>query len=162
MTELPDPPKRRQGNPSMKKFDDLEQFESHIKDESWDNDFDFINAHVDYIPPFIMNEIHNNPEKIKDTMNNHSKKFVRNLHHHVDKHLLANLNTVSGIDYHFDKPTKESLGDKLVWHYKDEGDHGFPDSARRWKVELDVSCNGASPNVSVDMKSIPVTDDMNQ
>ncbi|ANZ73644.1 BA75_01125T0 [Komagataella pastoris] len=149
-------PRRDSNEPPFKKFDDLEMFETYLKGESWDNDFDFLHARLDYYPPFIRNEIHDDPEKIKPTMNNRSKKFVRNLHHHVDKHLLKQINDMVGIEYKFKREEEKLPDGRLIWRYKDESDHGFEGLDRRWAVEVDVECSPNDPTVIVDMRSIPL------
>ena len=61
--------------PTIKEFDELEQFESFVRDETWDNDFDYFHGRLHYYPPFVMKSCQNNLEKIKPTMN----KTPRNL-----------------------------------------------------------------------------------
>lgn len=157
-------PKTR--NSKEMSFDSLESFESYIKDESWDNEFDNLNIHLHYLPPFILHEIHDDEEKIKPTMNCHSKKFRRNLAHHLTKHLLPAIKEMSGIDYKFDKIGQElevnTLGTEshYKWHFKDETNHGFDEgeyqNREHWTVELDVESNSSDPFVNVDFRATPL------
>ncbi|CDK27108.1 unnamed protein product [Kuraishia capsulata CBS 1993] len=158
VTNLTPKPVRPVAGPSTKMFDDLDSFEQFLKDESWDDEYDFLHAKCAYIPPFVLSEIHNDMEKIKPTMNSRSKKFVRNLHHHLERHLLSEINRMSGVDYKFEKSHETKPDGKVVWHYRDYSDHGFgeKEGERKWKVEVDVECNPDSPYVSLEMKSIPL------
>lgn len=145
--------------PPRKDFDDLIAFESYIRDETWDNDYDYCHAHLSYYPPFIMKEIKGNLEKIKPTMNKNSRKFRRNLQHHIKRHLMAEMEKCSGFQMDFGKAVVEESPKNIVWKFKDEGNHGLPEEEedlynRHWKLELEVKCNNETPMVEVDYKAI--------
>lgn len=147
--------------PPRKDFDDVIAFESYIRDETWDNDFDYCHAHLAYYPPFILKEVHGNLDKIKPTMNKNSRKFRRNLHHHIKRHLMADMERCSGFQMDFGKATMEETPKSLTWKFSDQGDHGFTREEedmfnRHWKLELEVRCNNESPMVEVDYRAIPV------
>lgn len=147
--------------PPRRDFDELMAFESYIRDETWDNDFDYCHAHLSYYPPFILKECHDNLEKIKPTMNKNSRKFRRNLQHHVKKHLMIEMQKCSGFKMDFSKIGMEETPNSITWKYADEGDHGFDPSEedmydRHWKLELEVRCNNENPMVEVDYKAIPL------
>lgn len=147
--------------PPRKDFDDVVAFESYIRDETWDNDFDYCHAHLQYYPPFIMKEIKGNMEKIKPTMNKNSRKFRRNLQHHIKRHLMAEMAKCSGFQMDFGKAVMEESPKNIVWKFKDEGHHGFSEEEedlynRHWKLELEVKCNNENPMVEVDYKAIPL------
>lgn len=142
-------------------FDDLMAFESFIRDETWDNDFDYCHAHLTYYPPFILKEVHNNLDKIKPTMNKNSRKFKRNLQHHIKKHLMQDMQTCSGFQMDFNKVGMEETPTKVKWRFEDIGDHGFSKEEeemfdRHWKLELEVTCNNENPLVEVDYKATPI------
>ncbi|OUM53817.1 hypothetical protein BVG19_g3138 [[Candida] boidinii] len=151
--------------PSIKTFDDLNSFEHYIKGETFDNDFDYYHAKLNYLPPFVLNEIHDNLEKIKPTMNARSKKFVRHLNHHIKRHLLTDIQTMSGVDYKFEKAHVERLQDgRIIFHFKDYSDHGFDQEARsvnrHWSIDLDVECFPDNPYVNIDLKSLPIEEEI--
>ncbi|ODV85852.1 hypothetical protein CANARDRAFT_179555, partial [[Candida] arabinofermentans NRRL YB-2248] len=168
MEHLSAPPTRRSSmivkvqEPPLRQFEDLYAFEQFLKDETWDNDFDYYHLRLNYLPPFIMNTIHNNLEKIKPTMNSRSKKFIRNLNHHIKRHLLQEINYYSGVDYNFEKAMIEKKDDgRVLFHFRDYSDHGFDEEEfknvdRHWKLDLDIECSPESPYVSIDMKSMPI------
>ncbi|ODV82704.1 hypothetical protein CANARDRAFT_30622 [[Candida] arabinofermentans NRRL YB-2248] len=163
LDHLTTPPKVRTSHDV--KFDNLEQFEAYIKDESWDNEFDNLNAHLTYLPPFIMHEIHDNEENIKPQMNCLNKKFRRQLHHHLVKHLIPDISKMAGVDYQFDKAEEEQISNAYgtstiyKWHFKDESNHGFDEkefeSRNHWIAELNVESNSSDPFVTVDFKCVP-------
>ncbi|CUM65766.1 uncharacterized protein PRCAT00003414001 [Priceomyces carsonii] len=147
--------------PPMRDFDDLHAFESYIRDETWDNEFDYCHAHLSYYPPFVMKEIRNNMDKIKPTMNKNSRKFRRNLQHHVKRHLMAEMAKCSGYEMDFNKIGMEESPNKITWKYEDSGLHGLPEEeedlyGRHWKLMLEVSCNNESPLVEVDYRAMPI------
>lgn len=147
--------------PPRKDFDDLVAFESYIRDETWDNDFDYCHAHLSYYPPFIMKEVHNNVDKIKPTMNKNSRKFRRNLQHHIKRHLMKEMQMCSGFEMDFGKAKMEETPKSIVWTFEDAGLHGFSQEEedmfdRHWKLELQVKCNNENPMVEVDYKAIPI------
>lgn len=146
-------------------FDNLEQFENYIKDESWDNEYDNLDVHLKYLPPFIMHEIHDNEENIKPQMNCLNKKFRRQLQHHFVKHLIPDISKMAGVDYKFAKAQEEQVsnayGTSTVyrWHFEDESNHGFEEEEyqirNHWKAELDIESNSSDPFVSVSFKCVP-------
>ena len=147
--------------PPRRDFDDLMAFEGFIRDETWDNDFDYCHAHLTYYPPFIMKEVHNNLDKIKPTMNKNSRKFKRNLQHHIKKHLMHDMETCSGFKMDFNKVGMVETPTKVKWRFEDMGDHGFSKEeedmyGRHWKLELEVTCNNENPLVEVDYKATPI------
>ncbi|ODQ83219.1 hypothetical protein BABINDRAFT_159656 [Babjeviella inositovora NRRL Y-12698] len=157
INEIGPAPRRPSQIPPVREFDELISFEQYLQDETWDNEFDFVHAKLKYYPPFIMAECKNDPEKIKDTMNKKSRKFIRNLNHHIDKHLLKEINERSGLVMNLKKVDAKDSFEKLVWSYVDEGNHGIDDSVpRKFKVSMDVTCNNENPCVIVDYKSIPI------
>ncbi|KAG7822840.1 hypothetical protein KL909_004005 [Ogataea angusta] len=144
--------------PPLRKFDDIVAFEQYLKDETWDNEFDYFHLRVNYLPPFVLHSIHDNPEKIKPTMNSRSRKFVRHLGHHIKRHLLSEINYYTGVNYNFEKAVVEHRPDgSILFHLHDYSDHGYGEETdrynRHWKVDLDVKCNPENPYVEVDMKS---------
>lgn len=146
--------------PPRKDFDDLVAFESYIRDETWDNDFDYCHAHLSYYPPFILKEVHDNLDKIKPTMNKNSRKFRRNLQHHIKRHLMVDMERCSGFQMDFGKATMDETPRNITWKFEDSGDHGFDKEEndlydRHWKLELQVKCNNENPLVEVDYKAIP-------
>ncbi|WPK25278.1 hypothetical protein PUMCH_002589 [Australozyma saopauloensis] len=147
--------------PPRKDFDDIVAFESYIRDETWDNDFDYCHAHLNYYPPFILKEVHGNLDKIKPTMNKNSRKFRRNLQHHIKRHLMPDMAKCSGFQMDFGKAVMEETPKAITWKFQDAGDHGFDKEEedmydRHWKLELQVKCNNENPMVEVDYKSVPV------
>ncbi|EEQ38297.1 putative respiratory growth induced protein [Clavispora lusitaniae] len=147
--------------PPRKDFEDLASFESYIRDETWDNEFDYCHAHLTYYPPFVLKEVHDDIEKIKPTMNKNSSKFRRNLQHHIQRHLILEMEKCCGFEMDFGKAKMEETPKNIIWRYEDSGDHGFPKEEedkfnRHWKLELEVSCNNENPLVQVDYKAIPV------
>lgn len=147
--------------PPRKDFDDLVSFESYIRDETWDNDFDYCHAHLSYYPPFILKEVHNNLDKIKPTMNKNSRKFRRNLQHHIKRHLMQEMQMCSGFQMDFGKAVVEETPKNITWKFLDAGHHGFAEEEeqlfdRHWKLELEVKCNNESPLVEVDYRAIPL------
>ncbi|GMF05006.1 unnamed protein product [Ambrosiozyma monospora] len=159
---LDPPPKVRASR--EQKFDKLEQFEEYIKNESWDNEFDNIDITLEYLPPFIVHEIHGDENNIKESMTALNKKFRRHLHQHLTKHLIPEINKMAGINYKFKKIDEElvpnTYGTSSVyhWHYEDKSNHGFEDAEyekrNHWKVELDVTCNSDNPYVTVHFQCI--------
>lgn len=147
--------------PPRKDFDDVVAFESYIRDETWDNDFDYCHAHLAYYPPFILKEVHNNLDKIKPTMNKNSRKFRRNLQHHIKRHLMQEMQKCSGFQMDFGKASMEETPKNITWKFQDSGHHGFSEEEeelfnRHWKLELEVKCNNETPLVEVDYKAIPI------
>ncbi|CCF56439.1 hypothetical protein KAFR_0B01400 [Kazachstania africana CBS 2517] len=138
---------------SLKVFEDLNDFEVFLKNETEDNEFDKIHCQLKYYPPFILAQAHDDPEKIKETANCHSKKFVRHLHHHVEKHLLKDIRAAVGQpDLKFKNKSKEEQFDKITWNYNDEAEC----NDRKFNVRIQVSCNNNNAMVDVDYKTDPL------
>lgn len=145
-------------------FESLDDFERYIIDESWDNEFDNLNIHVKYLPPFIVNQTRGNEDKIKPQMNSLNKKFRRHLQHHVKRHLLPDITKMSGIDYNFTKDGEESVSNQYGtssvhrWHFKDNSNHGFDETEyqnrEHWKVEVDVESNSNNPWIDVTYRAV--------
>lgn len=154
-------PRRKLSIPPVKEFDDLKLFEQYLKDESWDNDFDFVHARLKYYPPFISSgETGDDPDAAKATMNKKSKQFVRRLLHHVDRHLCKEILELSGLVHDWKRTNKQDSFEKLVWTYEDRGNHGIDEAnPRKFKVSMDVTCNNEDPMVVVDYKSVPIAVD---
>lgn len=147
--------------PPRRDFDDMIAFEAYIRDETWDNDFDYCHAHLSYYPPFVLKEVHGNLDKIKPTMNKNSRKFRRNLQHHIQRHLMQDMSKCSGFQMDFGKAKMEETPKTITWKFTDEGDHGFSKEEedmfnRHWKLELEVRCNNESAMVDVDYRAIPI------
>lgn len=150
-------------------FESLDDFERYIMDESWDNEYDNLNIHVKYLPPFIVTQIHGNEEKIKPQMNSLNKKFRRHLIHHVQRHLLPDITKMAGINYDFLKSGEEVVPNQYgtssvhKWHWKDESNHGFDEEEYshrdHWKVEVDIESNSSNPWINVDFKCVPMSKD---
>jgi hypothetical protein len=147
--------------PPVREFDDLTAFESFVRDETWDNEFDYFDAKLSYIPPFVLKECHDNLEKIKPTMNKNSRKFKRNLQHHVKNHLIKDLQKCCGYPLSMQKMDTIETPKKVTWKFMDDTDHGFTKEEedrfnRHWKLELEISCNNENPTVEVNYRSLPV------
>ncbi|CCK69909.1 uncharacterized protein KNAG_0D01570 [Huiozyma naganishii CBS 8797] len=139
----------------LKVFEDLGDFETYLKNETDDDEFDNQHCQVRYYPPFILQETKNgDPERIKDTANCHSKKFVRHLHHHVEKHLLKEIGAALTLDnLKFTDKSKDAQFDKVTWHYV-EKDCFVKD--RNFTLQVDVSCTNDTAMVDVDYRTVPV------
>ncbi|EGV64934.1 Respiratory growth induced protein 1 [Yamadazyma tenuis] len=147
--------------PPMKEFDDLRAFEAYIRDETWENDFDYLHAHLKYYPPFILKECHENLDKVKPTANKNSRKFKRNLQHHVQRHLMKEMAICGGYNMDFKRVDVRETPKTMVWTYEDSTDHGFnPEEEdafnRHWKLQLEVCCNNENAMVDVDYRAIPL------
>ncbi|EER34959.1 conserved hypothetical protein [Candida tropicalis MYA-3404] len=147
--------------PTIREFDELEQFEAFVRDETWDNEFDYFHGRLHYYPPFVMKACHDDVEKIKPTVNKNSKKFRRDLQHHIQKHLIKDLEKCCGYELNFGKGEVVETDSKVTWKFKDETDHGFSKEEedmydRHWRLELDVTCTNESAMVDVEYKSIPL------
>lgn len=162
LMELKPAPMDRSGTPPpVREFDDLVSFETFVRDETWDNEFDNFRAHVTYYPPFILHECHDNLEKIKPTMNKNSSKFKRHLQQHIKKHLMHDLETVAGYEMKFDKADCKETFDTWKMKFVDAGLHGFLQEEedrlhRHWKIEMEVKSNNENPLVEIDFRSIPI------
>lgn len=138
---------------TLKVFDDLDTFETFIKNETEDDEFDNVHCQLKYYPPFVLHESRDDPEKIKDTVNCHSKKFVRHLHQHVEKHLLKDIKTaLNQPELKFKNKSKEEKFEKITWNYNDETEI----NTKKFKIEVEVSCNNAGAMVDVDYKTVPL------
>jgi hypothetical protein len=146
--------------PPIREFEDLESFEQFVRDETWDNEFDYFHAKLNYYPPFVLKQCHDNLDKIKPTANKNSSKFRRQLTHHVKNHLFKDLEKCSGYPLNFDNVGVEESPNKIVWKYSDHTDHGFdPEEEdkynRHWNIDVEVCCNNENAIVEVDYKSMP-------
>ncbi|QLG73870.1 hypothetical protein HG535_0F03810 [Zygotorulaspora mrakii] len=138
---------------ALKVFEDLKDFETFIKQETEDNDFDDLHCRLKYYPPFVLHEAHDDPEKISDTANCHSKKFVRHLHQHVEKHLLKDLKeAIQTPSLKFSEKSKQETFDKIVWHYGDNAEY----HNKKFHINLDVTCTHDSALVDIDYKTMPI------
>lgn len=138
---------------TLKVFDDVETFENFLRDSEEDNEFSNVHCQVQYIPPFVLHHAHDDEEKVKDTENSHSKKFVRHLHQHVEKHLLKDIKGALDIpDLKFHDKTKEQTFEHVMWHYGETVEH----KDKKFKIDVNVVCKHDSPMVDVDYKTQPV------
>ncbi|CAI4404001.1 CRB_1a_G0028580.mRNA.1.CDS.1 [Saccharomyces cerevisiae] len=138
---------------SLKVFEDLHDFETYLKGETEDQEFDHVHCQLKYYPPFVLHDAHDDPEKIKETANSHSKKFVRHLHQHVEKHLLKDIKTAINkpeLKFH-DKKKQESF-DRIVWNYGEEAEL----NAKKFKVSVEVVCKHDGAMVDVDYRTEPL------
>ncbi|BAO42026.1 Respiratory growth induced protein 1 [Kluyveromyces marxianus] len=137
----------------VKVFEDLESFETFIKNETEDEEFDHVHCHLKYYPPFVLHESHDDPEKIKDSANSHSKKFVRHLHQHIEKHLLKDIKErVHLPDLKFKDKGKEETFEHIVWKYNDVAQYHGKD----FEIHVTVECHNDSAIVDVDYLTTPV------
>ncbi|SCU85984.1 LADA_0D11364g1_1 [Lachancea dasiensis] len=139
---------------SIKVFEDLETFELFIKNETEDEDFDHVRCHLKYYPPFVLHESHDDPEKIKETVNSHSKKFVRHLHQHVEKHLLKDISERLQLPLlkFKDKSKLETPDHNIVWKYNERAEY----HSREFDIHVTVECHHDSALVDVDYLTEPV------
>lgn len=144
----------------VKVFEDLEDFEIYLKNEKDDNnEFDNLHCQLKYYPPFVLNETPDkDPEKIKDTLNCHSKKFVRHLHQHVEKHLLKDIreHCLDQPNLKFKDKSKDVKFDKITWFYRDQTEI----NNKKFDINIEVSCNNNGALVDVDYKTIPIQNDI--
>lgn len=152
--------KVRKSDGQLQEFEDLESFEQFLKDEKEDHEYLNAHAHIHYLPPFVLHESHNDPEKVKDSQNRKNKKFVRHLHQHVEKHLLNEIKQSSGLDLQFKKPETLEDFDTITWKYTDDSNHGLNDDDGKFKVEVSVKCNSNNAYVDVNYNTLPITDDL--
>lgn len=138
---------------SVKVFEDINDFETYLKNETEDNEFDNIHCKLKYYPPFVLRGTHDDPEKIKDTANCHSKKYVRHLKQHVEKHLLKEIKTsLNQPELKFANTSKEETFNRITWKYGDETEL----NAKKFKIDVEVSCNNDGALVDVDYKTGPI------
>lgn len=152
--------KSRQSNGKLQEFEDLESFEQFLKDEKEDHEYANAHAHINYIPPFVLAASHNDPDKVKDSQNRKNKKFVRHLHQHVEKHLLAEIKEKSGLQLNFNKPETIEDFDTITWKYVDESNHGLDENDEKFKVEVLIKCNSENSYVDVNYNTLPINDDL--
>lgn len=137
---------------TLKVFEDLDDFEMFIKNETEDDDFDHVHCRLKYFPPFVMHESHDDPDKIKDTANCHSKKFVRHLHQHVEKHLLKDIKErIRQPGLKFKDKGKEETFDHIRWSYNDVANYHEKD----FEIHVTVECHNDSAMVDVDYLTRP-------
>ncbi|CCK72775.1 Rgi1p KNAG_0L01550 [Huiozyma naganishii CBS 8797] len=138
---------------TLKVFDDLDTFETFIKNETEDDDFSDLHCQVNYLPPFVLHQAHDDPDKVKDTENSHNKKFVRHLHQHVEKHLLKDLKQALNLpDMKFHEKSKDEQFDKITWHYAEETEY----HDKKFKVIVEVTCHHDDALVNVDYRTVPL------
>ncbi|SCU82601.1 LANO_0B06898g1_1 [Lachancea nothofagi CBS 11611] len=138
---------------SIKVFEDLDTFELFIKNETEDEEFDHVRCHLKYFPPFVLHESHEDPEKIKETVNSHSKKFVRHLHQHVEKHLLKDIRERLHLpELKFKDKSKVETPDHIVWKYNETALY----HSREFEIHVTVECHHDSAVVDVDYLTQPV------
>lgn len=136
---------------SLKVFENLQDFENFIKQETEDEEFDNLHCQLRYYPPFVLHEAHDDPEKISTTANSHSKKFVRHLHQHVEKHLLKDIKeAIKKPDLKFREKSKDETFDKIVWQYGDDTEY----HDRKFHIHVEVICKHDDAMVDVDYKTI--------
>lgn len=139
---------------TVKVFDDMSEFEVFIKCETEDEEFDHVHCHLKYYPPFVLHESHDDPEKIKNTANSHSKKFVRHLHQHVEKHLLKEIKESAGLtELKFNDKSKEETFEHIVWRYNGHTSYHNKD----FDVHVTVECHNDSAIVDVDYLTVPTS-----
>ncbi|CAN3476146.1 respiratory growth induced protein 1 [Diutina catenulata] len=146
--------------PPIREFDELTSFEQFVRDETWDNEFDYFHAKLNYYPPFVMKQCKQNLDKIKHTANKNSRKFRRQLNHHVKNHLFKDLEKCCGYPLDFGKAEIVETPGKITWKYHDTSDHGFSPAeeeqyGRKWRLDLDISCTNENAMVEVDYRSMP-------
>lgn len=139
----------------LRQFEDLDAFRNFLKMETMNDYEDKVHAQVSYFPPFVMQSCHNDPDKIKPSMNKNNKKFVRHLTQHINKHLIADIkdNTEFGEEMSFKNMDEEDTFDKLVWHYVDTAEHEV--NGKKFKIEMDITCHNDDANVFVDYRAYP-------
>lgn len=138
---------------SLKVFEELNDFETFLRGEVEDNEFDHVHCKAKYYPPFVLHESHDDPEKIKDTNNSHNKKFVRHLHQHVEKHLLKDIKeALHKPELKFHDKSKDETFEHIVWHYGEETEY----HDRKFRIQVTVTCNHDDAMVDVDYKTIPL------
>ena len=150
--------------PPIREFDELTSFEQFVRDETWDNEFDYFHAKLNYYPPFVLKACRSNLDKIKHTANKNSRKFRRQLNHHVKNHLFKDLEKCCGYPLDFGKAEIIETPNKITWVYRDYSNHGFSEDDadpldRKWKLDLAISCTNENAMVEVDYKSMPVEDE---
>ncbi|KAG0671031.1 Respiratory growth induced protein 1 [Maudiozyma exigua] len=143
---------------SVKVFEDMNDFETYLKNETEDNEFDNVHCKLKYYPPFVMRGTHDDPEKIKDTANCHSKKYVRHLKQHVEKHLLKDIkDSLQNPNIKFNTKTKNETFDTLTWKYEDETEI----NSKKFKIDVEICCHNNGALVDVDYKTGPIITTMN-
>lgn len=138
----------------FKLFEDLTDFETYLKNETEDNEFDNLFCKLKYYPPFVLKDAKSDPEKIQEKVNCHSKKFVRHLNQHVEKHLLKDINEalLQDVDLKFKNKSKDKQVNKMTWFYNDEREI----NNKKFKVDLQISCNNEGAMVEVEYRTTPV------
>lgn len=139
----------------IKVFEDLQQFETFLKHETEDDEFDNLHCQIKYYPPFVLHESHDDPEKIKDSANSHSKKYVRHLHQHVEKHLLKDIKEALDLPtLKFKDKSKEETFEKITWSYADVTEY----HNKKFKIDIHVTCRHDDAMVDLDYHTIPIND----
>ncbi|ODV83805.1 hypothetical protein CANARDRAFT_9365 [[Candida] arabinofermentans NRRL YB-2248] len=160
------PKSNRRPSSNVAQFDNFNEVEEYLKEATWDNSYDCLNVHMNYLPQFVMDEIDGNEQNVKSGMNYQNKKYKKELHDHLYQQLMPEINKMSGIDYQFEKSGEEILpnmygtSNVYKWHFTDESNHGFDEEdynvRDHWKVQLDVETNSTDPYVNVDFKCIRI------
>lgn len=141
---------------SLKVFEDLNDFETFIKNAVEDEEYYNMHCQLKYYPPFVLTESHNDPEKIKDTANSNSKKFVRHLHQHVEKRLLKEIKDGMHLnDLKFKNKSKEKTPEKITWFYSDEAEV----NSKKFRIDINVTTNHYNAMVDVDYKTVPILEE---
>ncbi|CCH60263.1 hypothetical protein TBLA_0C04670 [Henningerozyma blattae CBS 6284] len=142
---------------TLKVFEDLEDFNVFLKNGAEDDEYDNIHCQLKYYPPFVLAESHNDPEKIKDTANSNSKKFVRHLNQHVEKHLLKDIrNSLDLPDLKFKDKSKEKTNENMIWNYSDVSQSKI--NHKKFKIDIRVTANHYNAMVDVDYKTVPIAE----
>lgn len=136
----------------VKVFEDLDTFETFVKNSAEDNEFESVHCQLNYYPPFVLHEAHDDLDKIKDTENSHSKKFVRHLHQHVEKHLLKDIGNYFHQPLKFKDHSKEETFDHICWTYNDEATL----NEKHFKLNIEVTCHHDDAMVAVEYKTSPI------
>lgn len=133
-------------------FESLKDFETFIKQETEDDEFDRIHCMLNYYPPFVLQRAHDDPEQISEQNNCHSRKFVRHLHQHVEKHLLKDLAVaLQSPNLKFNDKSKDQSFEKIIWTYNDDASyHDKP-----FHVKVDVTARREDALVNVDYRTTP-------
>ena len=138
---------------SVKIFEDMNDFGTYLKNETEDNEFDHVHCKLKYYPPFIMRGAHDDPDKIKDTANCHSRKYVRHLKQHVEKHLLKDIGqSLQNPELRFNNKSKQESFDTVTWKYEDETEL----NQKKFKIDVEIRCHNNGALVDVDYKTGPI------
>ncbi|GMM55373.1 Rgi2 protein [Maudiozyma humilis] len=144
---------------SVKVFEDMHDFETYLRNETEDNEFDHIHCKLQYYPPFVLRGAHDDLDRIKDTDNCHSRKYVRHLKQHVEKHLLRDIGgSLNHPELRFGNKSKQQSFDTVSWKYGDETEL----NCRKFKIDVEVACHNNGAMVDVDYKTGPVEEEQQE